>query len=56
MKMLVQVQNFTIPKNWNPKEPEAVKKWLDKLPIPYDLKKCMEADEKHNDLKILNGL
>jgi hypothetical protein len=34
------------PENWNPNDPEAMQKWMNKLPNVYDLNTALENDKK----------
>ena len=46
----------TIPPNWDPNNPQALKKWMEKLPDVYsqkhlDLEKMYKTDRKYQNNK-----
>lgn len=46
----IRISGGYVPPNHNPHNPQAIKKWFEKLPEVYDLNKSQEADERHNFL------
>lgn len=45
-------QTPVIPKNWKPKNPRSITKWMENLPPVYDLAKAMEIEvDFENKLK-----
>jgi hypothetical protein len=44
------------PKNHNPHNPEAIRKWMDKLPAVYDYDAKEENDKKYNFLLAIHEI
>jgi hypothetical protein len=50
--MIPNISGGYVPKNHDPHNPEAIKKWMEKLPNVQDLRITKEIDEKYEFLKL----
>lgn len=42
----------TVPKNWKPNNSQALTKWMDSLPIVYDLEQVIAIDDNYQIKKL----
>jgi len=48
----IAISGGYVPKNHNPHNPEAIRKWMESLPAVRCLRTAKKADEKYEYLKI----
>ena len=49
----IPISGGYVPKAHHPHNPEAIKKWMEKLPDVQDLRITKEIDEKYEFLKLI---
>ena len=52
----IKISGGYVPKNHRPHNPEAIRKWMEKLPSVRDLRITKEIDEKYDLLTLLNSI
>jgi hypothetical protein len=48
----IAISGGYVPKNHNPHNPEAIRKWMESLPAVRCLRTAKSADEKYESLKL----
>lgn len=50
---MTATKHTTAPASWKPNNPEAIARWMKKLPVVYDIEEVKKIDRKYEQLQAL---